>query len=99
MPYFAETFPAVIEYLASVEGLADAGRTAIIDGFLGELAKDADKFLALYPLGPESLHFRYDFPHIEGSTLFDFDFVVDGTHMESGVVRIVYVEHSNRPLS
>ncbi len=98
MPYYVETVPAVIEFLTLVEGLSEAGRLAVVDGYVNELAEHADKFLALYPLGPESLHFRYDYPHVEGTTLFNFDFIVEATFMESGVVRIVYVECTPQPL-
>ena len=98
MAYYVETAPAVLAYLEAVEGLSALGRATIVDGYLDELGKDADRFLALYPLGPESLHFRYDYPYAEGDVLYHFDFVVDGTPMEMGVVRVVYVEHVTRPL-
>jgi hypothetical protein len=98
MPYYVETAPAVLDYIAGVEGLSDEGRAAVVDGYIDEFGRDANRFLALYPLGPESLHFRYDFPHPEGGMIYNFDFVVDGTNMEVGVVRVVYVEHFVLPL-
>lgn len=97
MPYYVETVPAVADYPEAVEGLSAAGRAAVVDGFVEELGRDAEKFLALYPLGPESLHFRYDYHHPEGNVLHSFDFVVDGINMEVGVVRVVYVEHTAHP--
>jgi hypothetical protein len=99
MAYFVETAPAVLDYIAAVDGLSDDGRAAVVDGYIDELGRDADRFLTLYPLGPESLHFRYDYPHPDGGVLYSFDFVVDGTHMAAGVVRVVYVEHTTRPIS
>jgi hypothetical protein len=99
MPYYVETAPLVLDYIASIEGLSDPGRAAVVDGYIDELGRDADKFLALYPLGPESLHFRYDYPLAEGGRLYNFEFIVDGTPMEVGVVRVVYVEHNTQPLA
>lgn len=32
MPYFVETAPAVLDYIAAVEGLSDEGREAVVDG-------------------------------------------------------------------
>src|SRR5947209_3892517 len=98
MAYYVETAPAVVAYIAAVEGLSDEGRAALVDGYITELGKDADKFLLLYPLGPESLHFRYDYPHAEGKVVYTFDFVVDGTPMEFGVVRVVYVAHTTESI-
>jgi hypothetical protein len=92
VPYYVQFAPAVRDYLASVEGLSDDARAQIVDAVIDELGRDADKFLALYPLGPDSLHFRYDYPHPDGATLFVFDFVVDGSRMEVGVVTVVYAE-------
>jgi hypothetical protein len=99
MPYYVETAPAVLDYLATVEGLSDEDRSLIVDAYIAELGRDADRFLALYPLGPESLHFRYDYPHPASGNLYDFDFVADGTAMEVGVIRVVYVEHSMRAIA
>jgi hypothetical protein len=98
MPYFVEIVPAVTEYLDSVAGLSEACLEELVDGVTEELCRDADRFLAINATGPESLHFRYDYPHPDGSTLFEFDFIVDGTEMPSGVVRVVYVEHTVYPI-
>lgn len=62
------------------------------------LAADADRFLTLYPLAHKSFHFRYDYAHADSKLIHNFDFVVDGTNMAVGVVRVVYVEHSAVPL-
>jgi hypothetical protein len=94
MRYFVETVPAVREYFEGVAGLSPEGKAAVVDGYTEELGRDAERFLNLYPLGPESLHFRYDYAHAEGEFVHTFDFIVDGTPMPAGVVRVVYVEHS-----
>ena len=99
MPYFVETSPAVLDYLTAAEGISDEGRAAVVDGYIEELGRDADRFLALYPLAHESFHFRYDYAHPDAGVLYNFDFIVDGSHMEVGVVRVVYVEHSARPFA
>jgi hypothetical protein len=96
MAYYVETAPAVLAYLQALEGLSDESRATIVDGYIDELGKDAEKFLALSPLGPESLHFRYDYLLLQGPVLHELNFVVDGTHMEAGVVRVIYVEHTSR---
>lgn len=98
MPYYVEIAESVQAHLAAVEGMADEARAIVLDGTIAELSSDADRFLKLYPLGRESLHFRYDYSHPDGSTLFSFDFIVDGTEMPSGVVRVVYVEHRTDPI-
>lgn len=98
MPYFVEIVPAVRDYLAAVDELSDDVRATVIDGIITELGESADYFLTTYPLGPESLHFRYDYAHPDGQTLFVFDFVVDGQHMPTGVVCVVYVEYSSQPI-
>lgn len=92
MAYHVAIAPSVEDYIAAVEGLPNSARADLIEGVTEELGRDADKFLAKYPLGPESMHFRYDYLHPDGNTLYVFDFVVDGSRMEVGVVTVVYVE-------
>jgi hypothetical protein len=96
--YHVELVEPVRGYLAQVEGLTDADRAAIVDAVSDELARDADRFLALYPLAHESYCFRYDYPYPTGATMFNFDFVVDASHQAMGVVRVVYVEHTSQPM-
>jgi hypothetical protein len=88
----------VLDYPARVEGLTDDERAAVVEGVIEELARDADRFHALYPLAHESLCFRYDYPHSTEQAVYDFDFVVDAQHQAMGVVRVVYVECTVRPL-
>lgn len=61
MGYHVEFVDPVRVYLEQVAGLSDTDRAAVVDGVLDELGRDADRFLALYPLAHESLCFRYDF--------------------------------------
>jgi hypothetical protein len=96
--YFVEFVEPVLHYLDHVDGLTDQARKAIVDGVIQELGKDADRFLALYPLTHESLCFWYDYPYPHEGQVYDFNFVVDGSHMPMGVVRIVYIECSTLPV-
>jgi hypothetical protein len=98
MRYHVEFVSLVLEFLAQVEGLTDADRAAIVNGVFEELSRDADRFLTLYPLAHESLCFRYDYPHVTGQAIYEFDFVVDASHQAMGVVRVAYVECVRRPL-
>src|SRR5438045_979440 len=92
MAYYVAISPRVEDYINSIEELSDAGRADLIDGIIDELGRGADEFLRKHQLGPESLHFRYDYVQPDGRTLFIFEFVVDGTHMASGVVTVVYAD-------
>jgi hypothetical protein len=97
--YDVELGTALRAYIAAVPGLTDADRAAVIDGVIEELSRNADYFLARYPLAHESLHFRYDYPHPTTHTLFNFDFVVDASARGAGVVRVVYVECTTEPMA
>lgn len=97
MRYYVEWVALVLNYLEQVDGLTDADRAAIVNGVDEELSREADHFFALYPLAHESLCFRYDYPHVTEQAIYTFDFVVDASHMEMGVVRIAYVEFTRQP--
>jgi hypothetical protein len=96
--YHVELIDPVLTYLEQVEGLTDDDRAAVVDGIIDELSRDADRFLALRPLAHESFCFRYDYPYPSGRTMYTFDFVVDASHLEMGVVRVAYVECTTEPL-
>jgi hypothetical protein len=81
-----------------VAGLTDDQRAIILNGVIDELANDADRFLALYPLAHESLCFKYDYAYQTEETDYTFDLVVDARHFEMGVVRVVYVECTLKPV-
>jgi hypothetical protein len=96
--YHVEFTELVRGYLQQVEELTDADRAAIVDGVIHELSRDTDKFHALYPLAHESLCFVYDYPHLTANGIVNFWFVVDASHVEMGVMRVAYVEHTVEPL-
>jgi hypothetical protein len=96
--YDVEFVEPVLDYLANVPRLTDQDRAVIVDGVIEELSRDADHFHALRPLAHESMCFLYDYPHQTRQALFNFDFVVDATHANIGVVRIVYVECTIEPM-
>ena len=98
MAYHVEFVEPVLAYLAGVEGLSPTDRAAVVNGVIEELSHDAERFLALRPLAHESLCFLYDYPHPTEQAMYDFDFVVDASHLEMGVVQVVYVECSRRPM-
>jgi hypothetical protein len=98
MAYHVEFVEEVLDYLAGVEGLTDEDRAAIVAGMTEELSQNADHFLALYPVAPEALAFRYNYPHPTQTTMYDFDFVVSAHHREMGVVIVAYVEVTTQPM-
>jgi hypothetical protein len=98
MEYYVEFVSLVLDYLAGIEGLTDEDREAIVAAVTEELSHNADHFFALYPLTHEALCFRYNYPHPTATTLYDFDFVVSAHHLEMGIVRVVYVEHTTHPM-
>jgi hypothetical protein len=99
MAYAVEIRESIRDYLAAVPGLREEDYSAVLDGVTEELSQNADYFLEKYPLGHESLHFRYDYPHPTTHTLFNFDFVVDASQRGVGVVRVVYVECTTEPMA
>jgi len=96
--YDVEFVEPVLDYLAAVPGLTDPDRAAIVDGVIEELSRDADRFHALRPLAHETMCFHYDYPHPTRQTLFNFDFIVDASHANIGIMRIVYVECTIEPM-
>ena len=98
MAYFVEFRESVRDYLRGIDGLSDDDRAAIIDEVIEELSRDADRFLVQFPLAHESLCFRYDYARVTARAMFQFDFIVDASALEMGVVRVVYVESTSQPL-
>ena len=99
MGYDVEFKEAIRDYIANLDGLTDADRVSIIDGVIEELSQRADEFLDQHPLGHESLHFRYDYAHPTFETMFAFEFVVDASHREMGVIVVEFVECKTSPMS
>ena len=99
MRYYVETTEPVLDYIRQVDGLTPDDQLAVLDGIEVELSRDADHFLDLRPLAHESLSFRYDYFHPTRHTFFHFDFIVDASSLEMGVVRVVYVECTTEPMT
>jgi hypothetical protein len=78
--YHVEFVEPVLAYVAAVDGLTDEDRVSIVAGVSEELSRDADRFLALFPLAHESLAFRYNYPQLHGTTMYHFDLVVEATY-------------------
>jgi hypothetical protein len=91
--YYVETVESIDAYIRAVEGFSEKGQAEVIEGYLADLAQRADHFLAVFPLEHESYHFRYEYALFDSGLIYSFRFVVDGSRMEMGVVRVVYVEH------
>lgn len=98
MGYAVEFLQPIRDYIANIAGLTDGDRATIIDGVIAELSENADYFLNKYPLSHESLRFRYDYFHPTYETLFNFEFIVDASAREMGVMRVVYVECTTEPM-
>ena len=98
MAFFVEFVDPVVEYLERIDGLTDQDRAVISDEIIDELSRDAERFLGQFPLAHESLCFRYDYARTTEHAMFQFDFVVDASSLEMGVVRVVYVECTSEPL-
>jgi hypothetical protein len=92
--YFVEFVDPVRQYLGRIDGLTDEDRTKILEEMIEELGEDADRFHALRPLKHESLYFHYDYAYVGQSLIYSFDFVVNASHREMGVMQVVYVEHT-----
>jgi hypothetical protein len=95
--YHVEIRPAVVDYIATV-ALSATDQKAVLQGVIAELSQDADYFLARYPLAHESLHFRYDYIHPTYETLFTFEFIVDASAHEMGVICVTFVECTAEPM-
>ena len=98
MPFHVELQQPVIRYIEQVEGLTPNEQFSIAEGVIAELSEHADRFLAGHPIAHESLAFHYDYYHLTHHPLFNFDFVVDASSFEMGVVRVVYAECTTEPI-
>lgn len=98
MAYHVQTAEGVERYILAIDGLSHAGKQRVIQGYLDDLARDADHFLQRYPLSHESYSFEYEFALVDSGQIHSFRFIADGTHMAMGVVQVVYVDHVSTPL-
>ena len=97
MAYDVEILPAVVDYISAL-ALPLSARESILLGVTDELSQRADDFLEQHPLSHESLHFRYDYIHPTYETMFAFEFVVDASHREMGVIVVEFVECTTSPM-
>jgi hypothetical protein len=96
--YVIQTAERVDAYIHGIEGFSEAGKRQVIDGYLHDLAEHADHFLERYPLEHESYTFEYEYALIDGSLIYSFRFIADGSHMSVGVVQVIYVDHETMPV-
>jgi hypothetical protein len=98
VPYNVETADPVADYLVSLaaESISPKAIERLIDEYTLELANRADIHHERNPLAHESHCFRFETVLIDGSSLWQFDFVVDGRHKEMGVIVVAYVEATKR---
>lgn len=87
----------VAEYIAAL-ALSPDDQATVLREIVVELSENADKFLIGHPLAHESLCFRYDYAHPTYETMFAFEFIVDASHSEMGVMRVVFVECTTSPM-
>jgi hypothetical protein len=92
VPYDVQTAENVENALRDYPGISEASREALINGYLTDLANDADHYLERYPTGHESLLFHYEFSFLDGGQCHSFTFLVDGSEMASGVVTVLWVD-------
>ena len=81
-----------------VEGLSDEGKRLVIEGYLNDLSERADHFLERFPLAHESYSFQYEFSLIDGSLIYSFRFIADGSNMAVGIVQVIYADHETMPV-
>jgi hypothetical protein len=94
VPYDVQTADPVADYLVrlSAESISPTAVERLIEEYTLELGNRADIHHERSPLAHESHCFRFETVLVDGSALWQFDFVVNGRHKESGVVIVVYVE-------
>ncbi len=91
--YFIHFAESVEAYVLGIEALAEERRQEVLNACLQDLARDADHFLQRYPLEHESYTFQYEYAFIDGDLVYSFRFIADGSHMEMGIVQVIYVDH------
>jgi hypothetical protein len=96
--YDVQTAESVEAYIHAIEGFSDQGKKVVIEGYLADLADQADHYLQQYPLAHESYKFLYEYVLIDGELIYSFRFIADGSHMAMGIVQVVYVDHETTPV-
>jgi hypothetical protein len=96
--YFVMTADSVEAYIQGIPGLSERAKENLINGYVADLASDADRFLKRSPLAHESYLFEYEYALIDGGLIYSFRFIADGSNMAMGVVQVVYVDHETMPV-
>lgn len=97
--YDVELAAQVRQYLEAIppEELSTEGLVAVLTELIDDLERRSDDLLRLHPLGPESLLFEYHVISGDRGFFHDFRFVIDTTHAEFGIVRVVYADREYPP--
>lgn len=85
--------PEVEEYLARIPDLSADGLRELLADIAEQLGERAEVHQRLFPLAHESHLFEYQSAILDGGLLFIVRLVVDGSAMESGVVRVLFADH------
>ena len=91
--YFVHVAERVEVYSHAIDVLSEERRQQILNACLLDLARNADHFLKRYPLQHESYSFQYEYAFVEGDRVYSFRFIADGSHMATGIVQVIYVDH------
>lgn len=98
MAYDVETVERVARDLAAIVGLSDAGKEYLVNSYVAELSQRADHYHQRYPFAHESYLFYYDDAFCDSGLIWEFRFLVDGSHLAMGVVRVVYFDYETTPI-
>ena len=97
--YLVQVAESVEAHIRGIDALSEERRQEILNACLQDLSQGADHFLQRYPLEHESYTFQYEYAFIDGDLVYSFRFVADGSHMEMGIVQVIYVDHETMPHS
>src|SRR5436190_7924837 len=97
--YFVHVAESVEAYIAGIDALPAARRQELLTACVQDLSRDADQFLHRYPLEHESYTFQYEYAIIDGDLVYSFRLIASGSHMEMGIVQIIYVDHETMSFS
>jgi hypothetical protein len=97
--YFVHVAESVEAYVGNVDTLPDDKRQQVLVESFQELSERANHFLERYPLEHESYTFQYDYVLLHDGVFYQFRFVVDGSSMEMGVIKVIYVDCETSQLS
>lgn len=96
--YYVHVAESVEAYIRGIETLSEARRQLVLDECLADLSRQADHFLLRYPLEHESYSFEYQYAFVDGSLIYSFRFIADGSQMAAGVVQVIFVDYETMPV-